>query len=497
MPMRTMILTLVALAMSSAAWAADAVPLVDAAERGDRAAVLALVRRQPTQVNVAAADGMTALHYAVRANDAAMVQVLLRAKADVKAASRYGITPLALAAQNGSAEVIELLAKAGADVNAVSLDGQTPLMIAARTGSAPAIKALVGRGATVKVKDAWMEETPLSWAAAENHAQAVTALLELGADPNARSKVLSFPEFRWVTSGMVSTALPRGGWTPLMHAARQGSIDGARALADGGADLNLKDPDGTTALVLAIINTHYDLAAMLLEKGADPNVADSAGMAAVYALVDMNTLGNMQGRPQPKLESKITPEALLQLLVKKGANLNPRLLRPILGRYHGSGDAALGEGATPILRAAKTVDVEMMKVLLENGADATLTKKDRTTALIMVAGGQPRVPDPDGARTIAAMQMLLARGVDIDAFSTTGQTAMHAAAGRGVDPVVKFLAEKGATLNLPDKQGRTPLDVALGVGSGGGRAGRPFSLTVRESTATLLRELMAQKSAAR
>jgi uncharacterized protein len=496
--MRVTILGVVALTMASAAYAADAVPLVEAARRGDAATVRALLRRQPASVNVAAADGMTALHYAVRANDFALAQALLRAKANARAASRYGVTPLALAAENGSAEMIELLVKAGAEINAQESDGQTPLMIAARTGSAPAIKALVGHGATVKVQDGWMGETPLSWAAAENHADAVRALLELGADANARSKTLSFPEFRWVTSGMVSTALPRGGWTPLMHAARQGAFDGARALADGGADLNIKDPDGTTALVVAIINAHYDLAAMLLEKGADPNIADTSGMAAVYALVDMNTLANMQGRPQPKLLSKIAPDTLLQLLIKKGGNPNARLLRPTIGRYHGSGDASLGEGSTPLLRAAKAVDLEMMKVLLENGADAALTKKDRTTALIMVAGGQPRVPDPDGGRTIAAMQMLLAKGVDVDAFSTTGQTAIHAAAGRGVDPIVKFLAEKGATLNLPDKQGRTPLDVALGVGSGqNARAGRPFSLTVRESTATLLRELMAQKSAAR
>ena len=117
---------------------------------------------------------------------------------------------------------------------------------------------------------------------------------------------------------------------------------------------------------MAIINAHYDLAAMLLEKGADPNVADSAGMAALYALVDMNTLGDMQGRPQPKLvEQDRRPQALLQQLIEKGANPNPRLLRPILGRYHGSGDASLGEGTTPLLRAAKAVDVEMMRVLLD------------------------------------------------------------------------------------------------------------------------------------
>ena len=151
---------------------------------------------------------------------------------------------------------------------------------------------------------------------------------------------------------MVSTALPRGGWTPLMYAARQGAIDGARALADGGADLNLKDPDGTTALVLAIINAHYDLAAMLLEKGADPNVADSAGMAAVYALVDMNTLGNMQGRPQPKLESKITPAGPAPAADQEGrepepaaAAADPRPLSRLGRRGVGRGlDAAAARG---------------------------------------------------------------------------------------------------------------------------------------------------------
>ena len=143
------------------------------------------------------------------------------------------------------------------------------------------------------------------WAAAENHAEAVKALVELGADVNAKSKVLSFPEFKWTTSGMVSTALPRGGWTPLMHAARQGSLEaGESARRAAQVDLNVVDPDGTTALVVAIINAHYDVAAMLLDKGADPNVADSTGTAALYALVDMHTLAPMQGRPAPKLVDK-------------------------------------------------------------------------------------------------------------------------------------------------------------------------------------------------
>ena len=233
-------------------------------------------------VNAAEADGMTALHWAARNNDLATARLLLRAGANVKAANRYGMTPLALAAQNGNAPMLELLLKAGADANAALPEGETR----ADDGGAHRQRG-VDQGAGVARRQRqrpreWMGETRAQWAAAENHADAVKALVELGADVNAKSKVLSFPEFKWTTSGMVGTALPRGGWTPLMHAARQArSRPGGRSPSPQ-IDLNLVDPDGTTALVVAIINAHYDFAAMLLDKGADPNVADSTGTAALY-----------------------------------------------------------------------------------------------------------------------------------------------------------------------------------------------------------------------
>ena len=140
--------------------------------------------------------------------------------------------------------------------------------------------------------------------------------------------------------------------------------------------------------MVAIINAHYDFAEMLLDHGADPNVADMTGTAALYFLVDMHTLGGMQGRPAPKLVDTIDAEGLLKKMIAKGANPNARLQRPMLGRYHGSGDATLGEGTTPFLRAAKAVDVPFMRALLAGGADATLTKKDRTNAVMLVAAGQ-------------------------------------------------------------------------------------------------------------
>ena len=478
------------------AWplAATAATLVDAAKAADVQAVRALLSKK-ADVNEMAPDGMTALHWAARNDDEATARALVRAGANVNIANRFGLTPLALAAQNGRGPMLELLLAAGAHANVATPDGETPMMTAARTGSVAAIKALAGRGGDANAKDKWMGESALMWAAAENHADAVRALVEIGGDVNARSTVLQFPEFKWTTSGMVSTALPRGGWTPLMHAARQGSLEAAGVLAGApGVDLNVRDPDGTTALVVAIINAHYDLAALLLDRGADPNVADSTGVAALYALVDMNTLAPMQGRPAPKLVDAITAVDLARRLLAKGAQANARLTRPMIGRYHGSGDNSLGEGTTPFLRAAKAVDVPMMRVLLEGGADPNLTKKDRTNAAMLVSaglanGGYVRAAATTPvAATIEALTLLIDHGVDVRAFNTGGETAMHIAADRGLEPVVKFLVEHGARTAVTDKRGRTPLDMALGVGTAAGARG---VVPNRESTVTYLRAVTA------
>ena len=358
------------------------------------------------------------------------------------------------------------------------------------------------------------------WAASENHADAIRVLAEAGADLNARSTVLDAPVLEFPRSGGPNSPLPRGGWTALMFAARDGAIDAARALADLGADLNatalpqtdvpLKPEEiaaaqakniGTSALVYAIINVHYDLAAMLLDKGADPNVVDGAGMGALYAAVDMSSLQWVQGRPAPILSDQMDGADLVKRLLAKGANPNARLSGKPLKRHHDAGSTLnFGEGTTPLIRAARTNDVAVMKALLDGGADPFLTLPDRTTALMIAAGqgyGGIRgegirivVPTPESA--VEALTLLLDRGMDVDAFNNTGNTALHAAVGRG-DAVVKFLASRGASLNLKNKAGFTPLDIALGQG-GRGRGGRGGGV-VRESTAALLRELMQQAPA--
>ena len=439
-------------------------------------------------------DGTTPLHWAVRADDLKQVQSLLRNGANANAQNRYGVTPLSLAAENASAAMVDLLLKSGADAKGVLPGGQTVLMTAARTGNADAVKLLLAHGADPNAAEGSYGETALMWATAENHAGAVSALVEFGAKVDARSKALDYDKDRFGLEG-VTTILPHGNWTPLMYAARQGSLAAARVLVAAHASLNLIDPDGTTALVLAILNGHYDTAALLAEAGADPNIADSVGMAALYASVDMNTLGEVYGRPSRIFPNQLTALDLIKVLLEHGADPNARLKSAALFRAHTPGEGTLGEGSTPLMRAAKNGDAAAMRLLLDRGADPALTQKNHTTALMLAAGyGRGQGVFAKDYATEAEMaegvRVLLDRGVDVNAANDSGETALHFAA-QASDEIVKMLAAHGARLDVKDKNGRTPVDFAMGVGLRG-RAGGPVQ--IREHTAALLRELGAKNS---
>ncbi len=438
--------------------------LVDAVKLGNKATVRALLK-QRADVKAAEADGTTALHWAVRADDLEMAQLLVRSGADVNASTRFGVTPISLAAINGNAAIIDALLKAGANPNSALPEGETVLMTAARTGKVEALKSLLVHGADVQAKERNLGETALMWAANENNAEAVALLLEAGSEVNARSAASPVPRLQYPRIGMIPADLPRGGWTALMYAARQGSIEAATKLAESGADLNLTDPAGSTALILAIINGHYDLAKVLLDKGADPTVADSTGMTPLYAAVDMHTAGWTQGRPQPKPTSELDSADIAKALLARGANPNARLTAPLLQRVHTRGDGSLGPGSTPFMRAAKWGDVTLMRLLLAHGGDATLRQKNHTTALMIAAGVGKRVggdeeEDPRQRGTeqdaIAAIALCIERGVDVNAFNDSGDTALHAATG---EALIRFLVEKGAKTDAENRLKQTPLDV--------------------------------------
>jgi len=483
------------LAVGAAAWAATDAPtspLADAVKDGDRAAALALLKH--SDVNAPEADGTTALHWAARQDDGDMADRLIKAGANVKAANRYGVTPLYLACVNGSAPMIAKLLDAGADANSATTEGETALMTVARTGNVDAAKVLLAHGADVNSKEQWRQQTPLMWAVAEAHPEMAQELIAHGADVNARQVTWNWE--RQVTKEPREKWMPLGGFTPLLFAARQGCVECSRVLVKAGADINAVNPNGFSAILLAIINSHYDAAAFLLDQGADANIADEVGRTPLYAAVDMHTLPDSNLPWPSELNNQLTSLDLIQALLAHGANVNAQLKKqqPYRSKVDRGADTMLGTGATPLLRAAKAGDTEVVKVLLAKGADPKLTTKFGMTPVMAAAGLGTKEEDTTGRKktetqAIASIKLCLDAGADVNAIDNQGDTALHGAAQKGDDQVVQFLVDHGAKLDIKDKKGRTPLDAAMGLMGNGGFDGSRRD--VHESTAALLRKLMA------
>ena len=477
------------LAFGLCAMAADA-RLADAVEKGDAAAVRSLIA-QHVNVDVTQVDGSTALLWAARNDDLKVAELLIAAGADGKIANRYGVTPLTEAATNGSAAMVELLLKAGADANTTLPEGDTALMLAAKTGEPETVKALIDHGAKVNAKEDWHGETPLMLAAGQNHAAVVKLLIEHGADVNASATHLEFPDMK-KGPAQVFSVYPAGGLTALMDAARDNSYEAAQALLDGKANPNLKSPQGLSAAMIAILNGHWDLAKMLIDRGSDVNDG-SLPLAA-----DVRNLDFL--RPaQDRVETATALDVIKDMLAK-GAKPDSTLSEPI-PVLHNFGTNVKGPvDSTALYRAAKASDVTVMQLLIDKGANVKLKAKDETTALHAAVGigvppamGDAVLKAPKAPQVIATMQLLLDHGADINAVDGTGMTPLHGAAQRGLDEVVQFLADHGAKLDVKDKRDRTPLDIANGVAGKGkendvAMVGR--YLEKHPSTAALLRKLM-------
>ena len=462
--------SLVVLLCASASLAAhardDLTPLLAAARVGDHDKAMALAR-EGGEVGAVEADGTSALHWAAHFGDAELVRALLAAGAEVNATNRYGMTPLQVATVEADAGIVEALLAAGADASAVLPEGETALMTAARAGAPDTLRLLLAHGADVEARDKFHGESALIWAAGENHADAVRVLVEHGADVDGRSALLTL-EPRQRRAGQ--SILPLGSWTPLMYAARENALAAGEALVAAGASLDAVDPDGASALAIAIINAHYEFAELLLRAGADPNVVDNdAGMGPLYAAVDMHRLAVGHGRGNPVPVGLLDAVDAVRLLLEHGADPNALLKKPILQRQHTFGDGTLGAGATPLMRAAKSGDVALVRVLLEAGADPKLTLPNGTTALMLAAGlgwrnGSPLAPSYDqgsDAEAVETLELLLSLGLDLEATNDAGDTALHAAVGgRGSEAIVRFLLERGADPKAQNKRQQTPLSIA-------------------------------------
>jgi uncharacterized protein len=493
---------------SAASWSAD---LVDAARRDDRSAVLAELGRG-ADAKLKAPDGTTALHWAVYHDDVELVTRLLEAGADPNVANDDGATPLGEAAVAANATVIDALLEAGADPNAVTKDGETPLMVLARSNNVEAAQLLIERGADVNTKEAWREQTALIWAAAQEQPAMVKLLLEHGAEPNARSRPNDWD--RQVSGEKRRQYRPFGGLTALMYAAREGCVECARALVEGGADIDLAGSRNITPLIMALENMNFDTAAYLLEAGAAVDVWDWWGRTPLYMAVDLNTLPR-GGRPD-RLSTDATPAiTLVERILERGANPNSQLkqLPPYRERGADRGcDSLLVTGATPLLRAAKTFDTAAMKLLVAHGARLELPNASGVTPLMAAAGygslecdirgygpGIPHYLTSDvEQKSIAALQVLVDAGADVNAVTTgggrgkgPGQTALFGAAFWGWNDVIAFLAQHGAKIDAADAEGRTAVDAASGRAGGHERGA---SIQVFKDSAELLEKLCSERS---
>ena len=485
-----MVLALGAQAPARATTPPGATTLIEAAKANDSAVALQLVKGR-ADVNAAESDGTTALHYAVYHDDAALVEGLLKAGAKPSVANKYGATPLLEAAVRGDAVIIEKLVKAGADVNAGNPDGQTALMTLARTSNLEAAKLLISHGANVNVVERWHEQTPLMWAAAESQPAMVKLLLDHGARPDARSLLNHWP--RMVTAEPRAQQREVGGLTPLLYAARQGCLECVKLLLDHHAAVDLPDPEGVTPLIMAVSNFHFDVGAYLVSRKANVNTWDWWGRTPLYEAVDLNTIPH-GGRPDRPSLDNTTSAKMIEALLDAGANPNAQLkLFPpfrAVGPDRGA-DLMLTIGATPLLRAAKAGDTEAVRLLLDHGANPNLPNLQGITPVMAAAGLGSNEIDTRGRfknqpDQIAAIDLLVKAGADVNAHDGRGQTALHGAALFGYDDVIKDLVAHHADINAKDAKGMTPLDSAMGRAGGHGRGG--VSIEVHEATAALIKQ---------
>jgi ankyrin repeat protein len=574
-------------------------PVADAAMRGDREAVRALLK-QGADVSAPHGDGMTALHWAAERGDAVMTEMLVYAGANVAAVTRIGqYTALHLASRAGSAPVIQALIRAGADVGArTTTTAVTALHLAAAAGNADVVKMLLDRGADVNANESEWGQTPLIFAAAQNRVDAIRVLLARGADARIATRTIdlttqgaldraaidrqrnvleaSVPKGQQPTASQVQAAIhsarellasgklpppeegaaaggrggrggrgaagdpaptgepaataansfnpdeinplvaTKGGLTALLHAARQGHVEAARALLDGGAAVNqVGAGDATSPLLMAVINGQFDMAMFLLQRGADPSlVAKGNGVTPLWAAI--NTQWQPRTRfpqPQEMEQQKATYLDVMNALLDAGADPNTRLRsHPWYMVYSGCGNRNCGladnSGSTAFWRAAYATDVEAMRLLVAHGADPNVPTIAPQQAIRRGAGG------PGGGRGAGAMQqpdegrpalppvpgggpgafpihaaagveygegfagnahrhapdgwlpsvkyLVDELGADVNARDNDGYTPLHHAAARGDNEMILYLVSKGADVTAVARSGQTTADMANG-----------------------------------
>jgi ankyrin repeat protein len=556
------LLTLVCVFWHGGALAASDV--ADAVMRKDAASLQQLIAAR-ADVNAAQADGSTALHWAAYHRDIGAAKALLAKGANPAAVTGTGLTPLAMACEAGDADLVRLLLKARADPNQTLRNGETPLMMAARTGSVPVLELLLSRGAKIEAREKLRGTTALMWAAANSNAAAVRLLVAKGADLGARSATTppgrkpyladsgrarlqefingtgqggtvvevdapdgkspsgaaSDPEARAAAHRRLEAEIAEtkrvlskfpapertrpsdkqwGGLTPLLFATRAGDLETVKALLEARADINETSEYGWTALLVATHNRFYRLGLYLLERGADPNLANEGGWTPLYIATDNR---NIEGGDYPTRQPDMDHLDYIKRLLAARANPNLRMRSSTETRTVFTHQWLLEEGATPFLRAAQSGDVVLMKLLLEHGADPSISTSGRVTPLMVASGigwveGVTYEWSPQA--TYDAAKLLLDLGAAVNAQDTLdGRTALMGAAHKGRNDIVELLVKHGADLAIRDMGSRDSIHVLAGTtwqaidyADGLVRVGVQSAIAHPNTTA-LLRQLMKER----
>ena len=445
---------------------------------------VAAAQTATTDVNKRGVDGSTPLQWAVFHDDVAEAQRLLKAGANVKLANNYGASPMTLASEIGNPAMIKLLLAAGADANSANLDGQTALLAVARTGNVEAADLLVKAGAKVDARENFGGQTALMWASARRLPRMMQYLISKGADVNARGTARDYQ--RHVQAEGRPKNLDSGGFTSLLYAARENCMECVKVLLGAGADINLPDPDGVSPLLLSIMNANWDISKHLILAGADVNQWDIFGEAPLFTVLGNHTqAGGGKGGAYDPL-NQTTGTQIVHLLLERGANPNMQLFfRP--ANLNGVTNT---RGSTPLIRAVAAADMEMIKLLLANKADATLSLADQQTTIIAAISGRA-----SETQAIEIVRMMKEAGADINTiaqvnhrYDSRGGTALHYAARKRWKEMIKTLASYGINMNAKDQDGLTALDYTQARGYLGFM---DLQTPVYAAEATLLRELGA------
>ncbi|MGY8814904.1 MAG: ankyrin repeat domain-containing protein [Gammaproteobacteria bacterium] len=484
-------LAIIVLAVSS--FPINAQSLLDAARKGDADQIKSLVSNK-ADINTTLADGTSALAWVVYNDEVGSVDLLLRAGANVNSANDLGVTPLSLACENGNAIIVSKLLQAGADPNITKVTGVTPLMLCANMGVTAAVRDLIKKGADVNASENNENQTALMWATAERHPQVVKLIVDAGGNVNATSRIIPEPKpyiiddenLVFGRNYPVTIRFPEftGGFTALYFAAQQNDMESARILLDAGADINAANKEYGTPLIIALTSGHEDMARYLLDNGANPNVKDGWGITPLHYALHKGVLVINTFKPSTTDRfgwERTNMPNMVRALLDKGADPEARIEYSL--PYHN--DAFFSRsmedppqvdpvGATPLLLAAVSGDVESMKILINHGANKNARTIGGGTLFMLAAGMGSEKGTRDQAQAIEAAKFSLLLGADINVYLTDiaavgpgkgmedGRTALHHAVYLGWTDMIKFLVKNGANIHAKDRYGMTPMLIAMG-----------------------------------